>query len=110
VLEQRLGEAVREAVVHDPSVLSGLHETGSAQEPQAVTDRVLAHIECERKVADAELVHELERVKDAHAHGVGEQGQQAGKPGGVLGSEAPTTGLGNSPLIHGMFVIEQWAR
>jgi len=83
VLEQRLGETVDQAVEHGATDLAGLYETGGTQEPQGIADCVFADVEGQGKVADAQLVDQLERVQEPDPNGVAEQREHAGEASGV---------------------------
>jgi len=107
MLAKRLGKAVSEAVVDNSALLASCDEAGGPQNPQGVADAVLAGVEGEGEIADAELLDVVERVKHTGPGRIGDQGEHSGEPAGVLSSWQAGAGA-----IHPIRVdrVRMWAR
>lgn len=62
VVTQRLGKVRGEPVVDDAALLAGQDEAGGAQQTQRVGDGVLADLEGEGEVTDAEFLGDVDVV------------------------------------------------
>jgi len=110
VLQERLGEAVGQAVVDDTAVLPRLDEPRGTQQPKSVARGVLGHSERERQVTDTELFYEVERIQQTHSHGVAEQPEEARQPGGIGTADELSPCAVYASRIDGMIMIQRHIR
>lgn len=83
VLAQRFRESLSQAIEHHAPVLASVDEPGRPEHTQSITDRVLGGIERKGEISDAEFLGSVEREQQAHARGIGDEGEHAGDSFGV---------------------------
>jgi hypothetical protein len=107
VLEQLVWETVGQPVEDHPTLLAKLHQAGRAEQPQPLRDRVVAHLQGEGEISDAELVRDGQREEDAAADRVLDETKKRSQPTRLIEIDHVLANARDPPGINRVIMVQR---